>query len=72
MKEYTITMKFQVESDESDYEQISEYAEQLCEDIMNDDKLVYQNDIEIVGISIDDVEDNSSYDEDNLYLDDDE
>lgn len=56
MKEYTITMHFMIESKDADYDVINEFAEQLSENIMNDDKLIYGNDIEIVGVAVNDVE----------------
>ena len=71
MKEYTITMNFTVESEKSDYESISEFAELLSENIMNDETLTSYRDIEITGISIDEIEDYND-DEENMYLEDDE
>lgn len=71
MKEYTITMNFMIESEKADYEKISEFAEQLSETIMNNDKIVYGNDIEIIGVSIEEIE-NHNPDEENIYMDDDE
>ena len=71
MKEYTITMNFLVEADDADYEKVSEFAEQLSENIMNYDKLIYKDDIEVVGITVHEVE-NHNPDDDNLYLNDDE
>lgn len=68
MKEYTITMNFSVESEEADYEKISEFAEQLSESIMNDDNLIYGDDIEIVDITVHEVE-NHNQDEENMYFD---
>jgi hypothetical protein len=68
MKEYTIMMKFSVETENDiDYEKVSEFAEQLTENIMGDDKLVYGDGIEIVGVQIDEVE-NLNYEEDDIYL----
>ena len=70
MKEYTITMSFSIEAEDSDYEQITEFAEELSENIMTDDKLIYKNDIEIVGVAIQEIQDHSyGDDEDNMYLD---
>ena len=51
MKEYSITLKFSLESKKADYEDISEFAEKLTEKIMNDDNLIYSNGIEIVEIT---------------------
>ena len=61
MKEYSITLKFSLESKKADYEDISEFAEKLTEKIMNDDNLIYSNGIEIVEITVNEVEDNNSY-----------
>jgi hypothetical protein len=74
MKEYTITMNFMIEAEDADYEKINEFAEQLSENIMSDDRLVCNNDIEIVGITVSEIEGDDYEDEDNLYLghDDDE
>ena len=72
MKEYTITMNFMIESEEADYEKISEFAEQLTETIMNDDKIIYGNDIEITGVSIEEIENHNPEDEENMYMEDDE
>lgn len=72
MKEYTITMNFLVEADDdSDYEKISEFSEQLSENIMSEDKLIYGDGIEIVTVQIHEVEDHNNY-EDNIYLDSDD
>ena len=71
MREYTITMSFSIETEESDYEQIVEFAEQLTENIMNKEDLILCNDIEVVGIVINEIQD-LNYDDDNIYLDDDE
>ncbi len=72
MKEYTITMNFIIEADnESDYERISEFAEQLSENIMDDNKLIFSDGIEIVGVQIQDVEDNNFDENDYLNEEDD-
>ena len=63
MKEYTITMNFSVESKIADYDKIEIFADELKEIIM--DKLSF-HDIEIVDISVDDIEDNT----DENYFDD--
>jgi len=70
MREYTITMNFLIESEDSDYEQITEFAEQLTENIMGNESLIYNNDIEVVGVSIIEIEDHN-YD-DNIYLENDD
>jgi len=71
MKEYIITMNFSVEAEEAEFEEISEFAEQLLENIMSDDKLIYKNDIEIVGITIDNIDD-LNYEKNESYLEDEE
>ena len=72
MKEYTITMNFIIEADnESDYERISEFAEQLSENIMDDNKLIFSDGIEIVGVQIQNVEDNNFDENDYLNEEDD-
>jgi len=72
MKEYSITLTFAVETKKSDYEDVSEFAEQLIDKILDDDNLTIKRDIEIVDILLDKVEDYSAYeeeDEDEDYLD---
>ena len=61
MKEYSITLKFSLESKKADYEDVSEFAEKLTEKIMNTDSLVFSDGIEITEITVDEVEDNNSY-----------
>jgi hypothetical protein len=56
MKEYTIKLNLLIETEESDYDRISDYAEEICEKIMNDEKFNYE-DIEVVGVTVDEVED---------------
>jgi hypothetical protein len=70
MKEYTITMNFIVES-EKDYDEMNEFAEQLVEDMLNNDKLTYRNGAEITEISIHSIEGDYE-DDDNIYLQDDD
>lgn len=70
MKEYTITLSFSIEAGEADYERISEFAEELVENIMNTDDLIYNDDIEIVEASVEDVEDNNEEIDDDDYPDD--
>lgn len=64
-------MNFMIESEGSDYDRICEFAEQLTEKIMNNDKIIYGNDIEITGVSIEEIE-NHNPDEEIFYLEDDE
>lgn len=54
MKEYSITMTFTLEAQESDYEQIEVFAEKLKEDIIDKTNHV---DIEIVDSSIVSIDD---------------
>lgn len=61
MKEYSITLKFSLESKKADYEDVSEFAEKLTEKIMNDDSLVFSDGIEITEVTVNEVEDNNSY-----------
>ena len=56
MKEYKITMTFSIEAEYADYEKISEFAEDLSDKLMNDEKL-NKDDIEILNVVIQDVED---------------
>ena len=75
MKEYSITLKFSLESKKADYEDVSEFAEKLTEKIMNDDSLIFSDGIEITEITVNEVEDNNSYldlEEEEEYLDEDE
>ena len=59
MKEYTIKMNFIINSKDSDYEDICIFAEELAEKIIEDEKLIYKGDIEIVETSIEEVEDHN-------------
>jgi len=70
MKEYTITMNFTVKSTK-DYDEMNDFAEQLTEDMMNDEKFIYQYGVEITEINVHNVE--SDYDEEeNMYLENDD
>jgi hypothetical protein len=62
MKEYNITFKMTVESEDSDYEKISDFSEELIEKIMEDNNLIYSDDIEIVGMSVIEIEDDNESD----------
>lgn len=68
MRDYTITMTFSVQSENSDYEKISDFATELSENIMSD---YTTDDIEIVEVNIDEIEDNNDYLDDD-YLDEEE
>jgi hypothetical protein len=61
MKEYTITLKFTVESEDSDYDDINEFADELVENIMDNEELIYNDDIEIIEVLVADVQDNNDY-----------
>jgi hypothetical protein len=68
MKQYTITMKFRVEAEKANLNKITEYADELSENIMGDTKLVYNDDIEIIDVVVDDIENNiDDYDEEEDY-----
>jgi len=69
MKEYSITLKFSIESKNADYEDVSEFAEKLTEKIMNDDNLTCNNGVEIIEISVSEVEDKNEYLDEDEYLD---
>jgi len=72
MKEYTIKMNFSVESKHSDFEDITIFAEELAEKIMEDDILLLLNkgNIEIVDATVEDVEDHNEDFEDDFNEDD--
>lgn len=72
MKEYSITMNFTIESKNADYDEISEFAEQLAENIMNTDKLIFYNNIEVTDISVHNIEYDNYDEEDNMYLENDD
>jgi len=62
MKEYTITMSFSVEATKSGLDKINRFAEDLSQKILDDDSLMYEDDIEVVEISVDEVIDHNEYD----------
>lgn len=64
MKEYTITMSFSVEAEKSKLEKIQQFADELTQKILDDSDLAYSDDIEIVDITIDDIQDHNDYDYD--------
>ena len=74
MKQYTITMKFRVEAEKGNLNKISNYADELSENIMKDTNLIYNDDIEIIDVVVEDVENSiDDFDEeDNDYLIDDD
>ena len=67
MQEYTIAMSFSVETANSNYNKIKEFAEDLSNKIMDDDSLTYHNGIEIVEAIVENVEDHNDYDGDEDY-----
>ena len=61
-------MKFRVEAEKANLNKITEYADELSENIMGDTKLVYNDDIEIIDVVVDDIENNiDDYDEEEDY-----
>ena len=59
-KEFEITMTFTVMAERSvTAEDVSEYADQLAEDIKENDDFRYRDNIEISDVSVHDIEDNS-------------
>lgn len=70
MKEYKITMAFSIEAEYADYEKISEFAEDLSDKFMNDERL-NKDDIEIVDVTVQNVNNLNDYDkDDDDYFDD--
>ena len=67
MKEYTIKMKFSVESEKANLGKISQFAEELSRKILEDDNFTYSDDIEIIDISVDDILDHNDYDFEEVY-----
>jgi hypothetical protein len=66
-------MTFSVEAEKSSFEKVSEFAEELTDKIMADESLIYKNDIEVIEVSVVEVEDHNDYDgDDEDYLDDEE
>jgi len=64
-------MKFRVEAEKANLNKITEYADELSENIMGDNKLVYNDDIEIIDVVIDDIENNiDDFDDDDVYEED--
>ena len=72
MKQYTITMKFRVEAEKATNNKIANYADELSERIMNDTTLVYNDDIEIIEVLVDDIENNIDDFDDDDYFEEDE
>ena len=67
MKEYIINVKIFVNS-ELDEDQIIEFAEDLKEKIMDNEELIYTDDVEVTEIDINDVEIGESYDIDKKFF----
>jgi hypothetical protein len=64
-------MSFIIESQNADYERISEFAEDLTEKIMEDDNLIYGHDVEIVGVSVEEIIDENFDEYEQLELEED-
>lgn len=69
MKEYTVTLKFTIESQDADYEKINEFAEKLSENIMDYEALIVDDDVEVTMIEVDSIED---FNDDGDYYEDEE
>lgn len=69
MKEYTITLSLTVHSNKANYEKITDFAEELSENIIND---YSTGGINIVETSVIEVEDLNDYDKDDDYLEEDD
>jgi hypothetical protein len=61
MKEYNIKINLVVEVEDSDYSRVDQYAQELADAIMQDDNLTYDEDIQLVEVTVDDVENLSGY-----------
>jgi len=62
MKEYNIKLNFVIEAEESDYDRVEQYAQELVEAILQDDDITYDEDILVVDASVDEVKNLSGYD----------
>ena len=63
MKEYTIKLTLIIESQDADYEKISEFAEKLSDSIVDNDELLDEEGVEIISTSFD-IVDHSDYSKD--------
>lgn len=64
MKEYTININVVVEAEESDYERVTEYAQDLADNLIQDEDFAYDGDIKILEVQVNDVQDLSDYSSD--------
>ena len=72
MKEYMINASIVVEAEESDFERVSEYAQKLADNLIQDEEFAYDGDIKILEVNVDKIEDLNTYDSDNIQYDNDE
>lgn len=72
MKEYNIKINFVVEAQDSDYDRVEQYAQELADAIMQDVDITYDEDIEVIEISVDNVQNLSNYDVDSNFVNDDD
>lgn len=74
-KEYTATIKLTIETDKHiNYENVSDFTENLLNTIMDEDDLSYSKGIEIIDTEVVEIEDYNDYDDLDLgdYEDEDE
>lgn len=64
MREYTINISIVVEAEESDFERVSEYAQDLVDNLIQDEDFAYDGDIKILEANVDQVQDLNVYDSD--------
>ena len=64
MREYTINISIVVEAEESDFERVSEYAQDLVDNLIQDEDFAYDGDIKILEANVDQVQDLNVYDPD--------
>jgi len=69
MKEYTIKLTLIIESQDADYEKISEFAEKLSDSIVDNDELLDEEGVEIISTSFDIVDHNDYSKDDEDFLD---
>lgn len=62
MKEYIINLSIVVEAEESDFERVSDYAEKLSENLLQDENFAYDGDIKILEVNVNQVENMNVYD----------
>jgi hypothetical protein len=73
MKEYNIKLNLVIEAQDSDYDRVVEYAQEVADALLQDDNITYDEDIEVIEISVDDIHNLSGYqDEDFEETDEDE